>query len=163
MVISNFYCSCSPRKHLIFFFFSSYFSIHSILSDDWTKIWKACFHLVFFWWISLFLLNWIIYSQVQTINDVITGISFFGTRLYMQEISQKSSKADSTAIVFFSTRTVRGFKSVKEMIKPESDTPWGNQFGLLHVSIPKFTNLKSSNPLEFVLKVHKIIKKKRNS
>ncbi|KAK4577591.1 hypothetical protein RGQ29_027920 [Quercus rubra] len=98
-----------------------------------------------------------------TINDVITGIIFFGTRLYMQAISQKSSKADSTAIVFLSTRTVRGYKCVKEMIKPESDTPWGNQFGLLHVSIPKFTNLKSSNPLEFVLKVHKIIKKKRNS
>ena len=100
---------------------------------------------------------------MQTINDVITAIIFFGTRLYMQEISQKSCKADSTAIVFLSTRTVRGYKSVKEMIKPESDTPWGNQFGLLHVSIPKFTNLKSSNPLEFVLKVHKIIKKKRNS
>ncbi|XP_050248324.1 wax ester synthase/diacylglycerol acyltransferase 4-like [Quercus robur] len=98
-----------------------------------------------------------------TINDVITGIIFFGTRLYMQEVSQKSSKADSTAIVLLSTRTVKGYKSVKEMIKPESDTPWGNQFGLLHVSIPKFTNLKSSNPLEFVLKVHKIIRKKRNS
>ncbi|KAM4093423.1 hypothetical protein ACB094_06G115100 [Castanea mollissima] len=98
-----------------------------------------------------------------TINDVITGTIFFGTRLYMQEVSQKSSKADSTAIVLLSTRTVKGYKSVKEMIKPESDTPWGNQFGLLHVSIPKFTNLKSSNPLEFVLKVHKIIRKKRNS
>ncbi|XP_050248315.1 wax ester synthase/diacylglycerol acyltransferase 4-like [Quercus robur] len=98
-----------------------------------------------------------------TINDVITGIIFFGTRLYMQEVSQKSSKADSTAIVLLSTRTVKGYKSVKEMIKPESDTPWGNQFGLLHVSIPKFTNLKSSNPLVFVLKVHKIIRKKRNS
>lgn len=100
---------------------------------------------------------------MQTINDVITGIIFFGTRLYMQAISQKSSKADSTAIVLLSTRTVKGYKSVKEMIKPESDTPWGNQFGLLHVSLPKFTNLKSSNPLEFVLKVHKIIRKKRNS
>ena len=100
---------------------------------------------------------------MQTINDVITGIIFFGTRLYMQEISLKSSKADSTAIVLLSTRTVKGYKSVKEMIKPESDTPWGNQFGLLHVSLPKFTNLKSSNPLEFVLKVHKIIRKKRNS
>ncbi|KAM3697444.1 hypothetical protein ACB098_06G113100 [Castanea mollissima] len=98
-----------------------------------------------------------------TINDVITGTIFFGTRLYMQEVSQKSSKADSTAIVLLSTRTVKGYKSVKEMIKPESDTPWGNQFGLLHVSIPKFTNLKSSNPIEFVLKVHKIIRKKRNS
>ncbi|KAL0001963.1 hypothetical protein SO802_015744 [Lithocarpus litseifolius] len=102
-------------------------------------------------------------DKLGTINDVITGIIFFGTRLYMQEVCQKSSKADSTAIVLLSTRTVKGYKSVKEMIKPESDTPWGNQFGLLHVSIPKFTNLKSTNPLEFVLKVHKIIRKKRNS
>ncbi|KAK7851535.1 hypothetical protein CFP56_041701 [Quercus suber] len=89
-------------------------------------------------------------NQNNTINDVIIGIIFFGTWLYVQEISQKSSKADSTTIVFLSTRTVRGYKSVKEMVKPESDTPWGNQIGLLHVSIPKFTNLKSSNPLEFV-------------
>ncbi|GMY10128.1 wax ester synthase/diacylglycerol acyltransferase 4-like isoform X1 [Fagus crenata] len=81
----------------------------------------------------------------------------------MQEISHKSSKANSTSIVLLNTRTIKGYKSVNEMVKPDSDTPWGNQFGLLHVSIPKFTNLKSANPLEFVLKIHKIIKKKRNS
>ena len=81
----------------------------------------------------------------------------------MQEISHKSSKANSTSIVLLNTRTIKGYKSVNEMVKPDSETPWGNQFGLLHVSIPKFTNLKSANPLEFVLKIHKIIKKKRNS
>lgn len=100
---------------------------------------------------------------MQTINDVVTSIIFYGTRLYMQGISDKSSKAHSTAIVLLNTRTIRGYKSVKEMVEPDSDAPWGNRFGLLHVPIPKFTDLKSSNPLEFVLKTHNTIKTKTNS
>lgn len=98
-----------------------------------------------------------------TINDVITGIIFYGIRLYMQERSQKSSKAHSTALVLLNTRVIRGYKSVKEMIKPDSDTPWGNQFAFLHVPVPKFTNDLSTNPLGFVWKTQKIIKMKRGS
>ncbi|GMY10136.1 O-acyltransferase WSD1-like [Fagus crenata] len=98
-----------------------------------------------------------------SINDVITGIVLYGSRLYMQEISHKSSQEHSTAIVLHNTRTISGYKSVQEMIKPDSDAPWGNRVTYLYVPIPKISELKSINPLEFVLRAHKIIKKQRNS
>jgi hypothetical protein len=103
------------------------------------------------------------YSQLQSINDVITGTVLYGSRLYMQEISHKSSREHSTAIVLHNTRATSGYKSVQEMIKPDSDAPWGNRITCLYVPIPKILELKSMNPLEFVLRAHKIIKKQRNS
>ncbi|XP_062150396.1 wax ester synthase/diacylglycerol acyltransferase 4-like [Alnus glutinosa] len=101
--------------------------------------------------------------RTLTTNDVITGIIFLGTRLYMQEISHKSSKAHSTALVLLNTRMIRTYKSVKEMVEPDSESPWGNRFAFLHVSIPKFKDAESLDPLEFVWEAHKIIKRKRSS
>ncbi|KAJ0111186.1 O-acyltransferase WSD1-like isoform X1 [Pistacia vera] len=99
-----------------------------------------------------------------TINDVICGIIFFGTRLYMQTSSHNSkTNAHSTALVLLNTRNINGYKSVEEMVKPEAESPWGNQFGFLHVSVPELTDAESSNPLEFVLKAQKLIKRKRDS
>ncbi|XP_059452448.1 wax ester synthase/diacylglycerol acyltransferase 4-like [Corylus avellana] len=98
-----------------------------------------------------------------TSNDVITGIIFLGTRLCMQEISHESSKAHSTALVLLNTRMIRAYKSVKEMVEPDSEAPWGNRFAFLHVPIPKFKDPKSLDPLEFVWEAHKIIKRKRSS
>jgi hypothetical protein len=83
-------------------------------------------------------------------NDVMTGIIFLGTRLCMKEISHESSKAQSTTLVLLNTRMIRGYKSLEEMVEPDSEAPWGNRFSYLHVSIPKFGDAKSLNPLEFV-------------
>ncbi|KAK3184113.1 hypothetical protein Dsin_031399 [Dipteronia sinensis] len=98
-----------------------------------------------------------------TINDVVTGIIFLGTRLYMQEVSKESSNLNSTAIVLLNTRMFRSFTSVKEMVKPDAKSPWGNHFAFLHVPIPKFTDSGLSDPLEFIKKAQQIIKSKRNS
>ncbi|KAK4569000.1 hypothetical protein RGQ29_004415 [Quercus rubra] len=98
-----------------------------------------------------------------TVNDVITGIIFLGTRLYMQEISNKSTKSHSTALVLLNTRTMSGYKSIEEMLKPNSKVPWGNQFTFLHVPMPELKDHKSPNPLDFVLAASKIIKKKKSS
>ena len=84
-------------------------------------------------------------------------------RLYMEETSYESRKAHSTALVLLNTRNNAGYKSVTEMTKPNSDMPWGNNFAFLNVSIPKLNKQKSSNPLEFIYKAHKLIKRKRNS
>ena len=100
---------------------------------------------------------------MQTVNDVITGIIFLGTRLYMQEISNKSTKSHSTALVLLNTRTMSGYKSIEEMLKPNSKVPWGNQFAFLHVPMPELKDHKSQNPLDFVLAASKIIKKKKSS
>ncbi|CAB4303911.1 unnamed protein product [Prunus armeniaca] len=96
-----------------------------------------------------------------TLNDVLTGMIFFGTRLYMQEIDQSSSTADCTAMVLLNTRIMGDYMPIEEMIKPNSKMPWGNRFTFLQVPIPKLTEL--SNADDFIRNTHKMIKKKRNS
>nr|POE95315.1 hypothetical protein CFP56_05674 [Quercus suber] len=57
-----------------------------------------------------------------------------------------------------------GYKSIEEMLKPNSKVPWGNQFTFLHVPMPElYKDHKSPNPLDFVLATSKIIKKKKSS
>ncbi|KAL2483333.1 O-acyltransferase (WSD1-like) family protein [Forsythia ovata] len=98
-----------------------------------------------------------------TINDVITGVIIFGTRLYMQRDNQDSNKANCTALVLLNTRAIGGYKSVNDMIKPNAEMPWGNRFAFLHVSIPKLSAFELNNPLEFVDKARQLIKRQRNS
>ncbi|CAL5403706.1 unnamed protein product [Camellia sinensis] len=108
-------------------------------------------------------------SNLQvTVNDVITGIIFLGTRLYMKETGHENelnkSNSKSTALVLLNTRNVSGYTSVEEMIKPNiTDTKWGNQFGFLHVSVPELGPSDSSNPINFVFKAQQVILRKRNS
>ncbi|KAB2035613.1 hypothetical protein ES319_D04G164500v1 [Gossypium barbadense] len=56
-----------------------------------------------------------------TINVVITGIIFLGTRLYMQEGRNKSTNEHSTALVLLNTKAIREYKSVKEIHKPYAE------------------------------------------
>ncbi|KAM7503441.1 hypothetical protein LguiB_002345 [Lonicera macranthoides] len=101
-----------------------------------------------------------------TINDVISGAILFGIRKYMEEESYESRNAKSTALVLLNTRSLGGYQSVSEMIKPNAKMPWGNHFAFLHLPIPKLLNCphkNSSNPIDFVFNVHKMVKKKRNS
>nr|KYP44541.1 O-acyltransferase WSD1 [Cajanus cajan] len=98
-----------------------------------------------------------------TINDVITGAIFYGIRLYMQEIDNKAGKANSTGLVMLSTRNIGSYQSIQEMMKPDSKSPWGNHISFLHVPIPKLSQASLSNPLEFVWKAQKLIKRKRSS
>ncbi|KAL3332975.1 hypothetical protein AABB24_033172 [Solanum stoloniferum] len=99
-----------------------------------------------------------------TINDVITGIVIYGTRLYMEGVNKETCNGKCSALVLFNTRALGGsYKSVSDMIRPNSDMPWGNHFTFLPISLPKLTNNKSNNPLYFVQKAHRIIDRKRNS
>ncbi|KAI8551641.1 hypothetical protein RHMOL_Rhmol06G0201800 [Rhododendron molle] len=120
-------------------------------------------------------------TKLGTINDVITGIIFLGTRLYMQasssssshdDLQQQQGNADATALVVLNTRAMGGgYKTIGEMVKPDSKMPWGNHFTFLHVSVPKFsrnngassTDESNSSPINFVKNAHTIIKKKRSS
>ncbi|KAK4846529.1 hypothetical protein QYF36_018638 [Acer negundo] len=72
----------------------------------------------------------------------------------------------STALVLLNSREFRGYVSIKEMIKPDSKSPWGNCFAFLHVPLPKLTDDDSnsySNPLEFVWKTREIINAQKSS
>ncbi|XP_042005335.1 wax ester synthase/diacylglycerol acyltransferase 3-like [Salvia splendens] len=98
-----------------------------------------------------------------TINDVITGVIILGTRLYMQKADEESIKSKTTALVLLNTRAIGGYKSIDEMIRPNSDSPWGNRFAFLQVPLPKLTRAELLNPLHFVKKAHRIIKRQKNS
>ncbi|KAK6151752.1 hypothetical protein DH2020_014387 [Rehmannia glutinosa] len=96
-----------------------------------------------------------------TINDVICGVVFLGIRLYMEAMKHEQRNAETTSLVLLNTRNIGGYKSISEMVEPEADSPWGNQFAFLHVSVPKIGD--PNNPLSFVLNTQKVIKRKRNS
>ncbi|XP_009335177.2 wax ester synthase/diacylglycerol acyltransferase 11-like [Pyrus x bretschneideri] len=108
-----------------------------------------------------------------TVNDVLAGMIFLGTRLYMQEINRSSSKARGTAVVLLNTRMMGKYTSIQEMMKPDSKMPWGNHFTFLHVPIPNlslpedhdhdFPADQYSNALDFVWEAQKIITRKRSS
>jgi len=100
---------------------------------------------------------------VQTINDVVCGMVFYGIRLYMEEMNEKTRRANSTAVVMLNTRNIGGYRSLTEMQKPESKGLWGNQISFLQIPIPKLSQSNISNPLEFVWNSRELIKRKRRS
>ncbi|KAL1834310.1 hypothetical protein ACET3Z_003961 [Daucus carota] len=98
-----------------------------------------------------------------TINDVIAGVILLGSRLYMEGENKNSSNFNSNALVLLNTRNLDGYKSVDEMVKPKTTTPWGNNFAFLHVPIPKLITADLSDPLKFVYETQSTIKRRRSS
>ncbi|KAG5545283.1 hypothetical protein RHGRI_017670 [Rhododendron griersonianum] len=94
------------------------------------------------------------FSSIMTINDVITGIIFLGTRLYMQQSSstkddhdnQQQGNTNATALVVLNTRAPGGYTTIEEMLTGGATDDHANL-----------------NPLRFVKEAHGIIKRKRNS
>ncbi|KAJ1419596.1 O-acyltransferase, WSD1, N-terminal [Sesbania bispinosa] len=141
----------------------------SVISDDKTPIrWGdegADFHPISISSVS-FNIDHIKYIKSRlkvTINDVVTGIVFYGTRLYMQEMDSKSKIANSTALVLLNTRNIDGYQSINDMLNTKAKGPWGNKISFLHVPIPKLNESRISNPLDFISETHNIIKRKKQS
>lgn len=83
-----------------------------------------------------------------------------GIRLYMQAMRHDLTNAKSTALVLLNTRNIRGYKSISEMVEPDDDdSSWGNRFAFLHVPLPRM----AADPLSFVAKANKLIRRKKNS
>ncbi|KAI6693949.1 hypothetical protein NL676_021659 [Syzygium grande] len=84
----------------------------------------------------------------------------------MQRASPNSNlSTNSTALVLLNTRNLRDYKSLRDMIKPNSKSPWGNNCAFLHVPIPKMKSGDSqfSDPLKFVHRAREVIKRKQSS
>ncbi|KAK2972608.1 hypothetical protein RJ640_029227 [Escallonia rubra] len=83
----------------------------------------------------------------------------------MEATNHELKNANTTALVLLNTRNIAGYKSLNEMVNSRADEmQWGNKFGFLHVSIPEFDKAdEPPNPLNFVFKARKIIRRKRNS
>lgn len=74
-----------------------------------------------------------------------------------------TNASNVTALVLLNTRNVNSYQTLEELTKPKARTPWGNNFGFLHATIPKCENAKEVDPLFFVTSARKIIKSKRSS
>ncbi|KAA0031539.1 O-acyltransferase WSD1-like [Cucumis melo var. makuwa] len=55
------------------------------------------------------------------------------------------------------------YKSIEDMLKPNSNASWGNRIALLLIDIPKLTDYELSNPIQFIKAAQKLIKRKRYS
>ncbi|WOL20530.1 O-acyltransferase WSD1-like [Canna indica] len=101
-----------------------------------------------------------------TVNDVIAGIIFYGSQLYLRQAksttrgSSKKNAERMTALILLNTRLSASYRPLQEMNKPYSSDPWGNNFGFLHVSIPTCSHW---DPLSFVHNAREIIKAKKRS
>uniref|UniRef100_A0A6N2MQ22 O-acyltransferase WSD1 C-terminal domain-containing protein n=1 Tax=Salix viminalis TaxID=40686 RepID=A0A6N2MQ22_SALVM len=81
----------------------------------------------------------------------------------METLSPGSGSANSTSLVLLNTRMFAGYKSIKEMVKPNAELPWGNNFAFLTIPLPKLRDVGAENPLQFVFKARQIIMRKRMS
>lgn len=113
----------------------------------------------------LYFFSILLYWLIQTINDVVNGMIFLGTRLYMDLTSKEERNTRPTALVVLNTRSIGAYKSVIEMVQnKEAKSLWGNQFTFLHVSLPElYRNDESFNPLKFIKETQTIIRRKRNT
>lgn len=107
-----------------------------------------------------------------TVNDVITGIIFYGIQRYLQislsavgehslqdafekrletpkdAVIEKLRNSKLTALCLINTRALAGLQNIEEMLKPKAEVPWGNHFGFLPLRVP--IGGKLEHPLEFV-------------
>ncbi|CAN1351389.1 Wax ester synthase/diacylglycerol acyltransferase 4 [Linum perenne] len=58
---------------------------------------------------------------------------------------------------------LRSYNSVQDMMKPDTESPWGNRFAFLHITLPKLMVPRDDAGLEFLKTARTIIQKKRSS
>ncbi|KAI9093222.1 hypothetical protein K1719_027236 [Acacia pycnantha] len=97
-----------------------------------------------------------------TVNDVITGIIFYGIRLYMQDLDYTSRTKKCTLLPILNTRSVQSYETAEKNTKmTERKGTWGNKFTYTHVSVPTLTDTRVSDPLQFVWEAHHTMKTKK--
>lgn len=120
-----------------------------------------------------------------TVNDVMIGIIFYGMQLYLQiclsavgdrslqdayknrfemlndRVIKQLKNSRITALCLLNTRALAGIQNIAEMLKPETQVPWGNHFGFLHVRLPIMGKVK--NPMDFVRRSKRTIDRHKMS
>ncbi|XP_021774165.1 O-acyltransferase WSD1-like [Chenopodium quinoa] len=95
-----------------------------------------------------------------TVNDIVVGIIFFGTQLYIREKDPGQLKEkQSTATIFVNVRSMKGNFSAEEMRKGKL---FGNRITNIEVPFPHLEDDDLFKPLQFIKKAHNVIKRKRN-
>ncbi|GLJ51800.1 hypothetical protein SUGI_1100500 [Cryptomeria japonica] len=104
-----------------------------------------------------------------TVNDVLMGVIFCGFQRYLQitlcqgemaEARKEMAKQKVTGIVAVNTRAISRLNDIKDLLKPNSQSPWGNRFGMVHIAIPVAS---ADSPLDFVRKAKQTMDRKKMS
>lgn len=114
-----------------------------------------------------------------TVNDVITAVIFYGMQRYLQirlsavaeqnlqdsnekryeplkdSVMKQMKKSRVTALCLLNTRLLAGIQSIDEMLKPNTEAPWGNHIAFIPVRVPIMG--KVENPLELVRTTKRIM------
>ncbi|XP_068649106.1 wax ester synthase/diacylglycerol acyltransferase 11-like [Aristolochia californica] len=96
----------------------------------------------------------------STVNDVVTGMIFFGIHLYNHRMGYTSKGKRMTLLMALNTRTMRGYQSVKDMIEAKS---WGNYSTLVQILMPSCTDVEKEDPMNFIFEAKKTMSKKKKS
>ncbi|CAI9769130.1 unnamed protein product [Fraxinus pennsylvanica] len=98
-----------------------------------------------------------------TINDVLFGVVSCGLSRYLDIRSTKALREGLrfTGVAMVNLRPQPGLQDVSELMSSDSETRWGNKFGML--LFPVHYHRGGSNPLEFVKRAKTMIDKKKLS
>uniref|UniRef100_A0A0R0HGL8 Uncharacterized protein n=1 Tax=Glycine max TaxID=3847 RepID=A0A0R0HGL8_SOYBN len=119
---------------------------------------------------NMFKLHSVISSLFSSMLDF--GSSIIKTRMIEDDKTPIRSGYEGTKPKYFTLSNISlsldHIKAIKsnlgvEMQKPKVQGLWGNKISFLQIPIPKLSQSKISNPLEFVWNARKLIKRKRHS
>ncbi|KAK9096881.1 hypothetical protein Sjap_022378 [Stephania japonica] len=96
-----------------------------------------------------------------TVNDIVVGTIFYGTELYTKALNLSSNHLRRTALVLLNTRMLKGYRNLEEMLAKDL---WGNSFSFIHLPLPSLrADREKIEPLKFIFRAHKTIKRSKNS
>ncbi|PIA56361.1 hypothetical protein AQUCO_00700588v1 [Aquilegia coerulea] len=95
-----------------------------------------------------------------TLNDLVTGVIYYTIHLYMLRKGDISRGKSMNLLVMFNMRMLKGYKSIKEMMKANI---CGNHVTFINVPVPCINGENNVDPLYFVTKAKEIMERKKNS
>ncbi|GJZ83310.1 O-acyltransferase WSD1-like protein [Tanacetum coccineum] len=98
-----------------------------------------------------------------TINDVLFGVISSGLSKYLDKRSPGSLKEglQITGVALVNLRPSPGLQDMKELMKKNSGSRWGNKFGIM--LLPVYYHKNDSDPLQYLKRAKVMIDRKKSS
>lgn len=98
-----------------------------------------------------------------TINDVLFGIISLGLSKYLDKRSPESLKEglQITGVALVNLRPSPGLQDMKELMKKNAGSGWGNKFGIM--LLPVYYHKNGSDPLQYLKRAKMMIDRKKLS
>lgn len=98
-----------------------------------------------------------------TINDVLFGIISLGLSKYLDKRSSDTLQdgLQITGVALVNLRPSRGLQDIKELMKKNNGSGWGNKFGIM--LLPIYYHKNGSDPLQYLKRAKMMIDRKKLS